>query len=425
MSSPRLRLSTALVSLVLPAALGLVGCATDATNEALPEDDALVSSTSNLSTMRVEAELEGESGVDNAVLIRRQLLYLVGQLNGEQGGGAANVGSAPVKVLSESSSGSGMKRLRYSTTLTLSISKQTPKKGTYSWAFPRNVSVAGLKAFKAKYARDCAEPGHNSGELDFFYDYRPSKPGCQLASADVTRGQSPLVAIPQANATYPEYDRVWEDNTLNIVTVSGRNAVGGGEQDYGTRQYRNYLRRWEGIARTSFKTTTLPNKGGTPAEKNELTMVFGAKSIRLVTYLVDLPQLGGAAFDSELKEGSKTADFVAYLGHAGLGVNTAAFLDRLSAPTTTYRLVLLDNCNSFAYPNFSTDGPPSSWNPPGVLQNVIVNANPGLFDDVGPDAIAWAVALAESKPRPFVDLLPKTLGNPMVLFDEKNTYKPR
>ena len=57
----------------------------------------------------------------------------------------------------------------------------------------------------------------------FWYFYRPQQLGCELETEDVIEFAAQL--RPNGEATegmYPEYDKVWEDDALNVVAIFGK-----------------------------------------------------------------------------------------------------------------------------------------------------------------------------------------------------------
>ena len=56
------------------------------------------------------------------------------------------------------------------------------------------------------------------------YYFRPRASGCNLAAADVSRGDRARSRRARRSTTgkFPEYNKVWEDNTLNVVAIFGK-----------------------------------------------------------------------------------------------------------------------------------------------------------------------------------------------------------
>ena len=73
-------------------------------------------------------------------------------------------------------------------------------------------------SFVEKYTKTCLARGAYDVDSVFWYYYRPERDGCTLDAADVV--EIPATLSPNAQETegmYPEYDKVWEDDTLNVV----------------------------------------------------------------------------------------------------------------------------------------------------------------------------------------------------------------
>ncbi len=274
------------------------------------------------------------------------------------------------------------------------------------------------------------KPGHNVGEENMFYHYRPEAPGCSIAAADVTLVGGAPVLLPTSQNTYPEYDRIWSDKTLKMAIVFSRNVPGQMLNDAGGNEFLNFNAKLQGkfAARSPVVTsTTLPNPAGRAVQKQQWELDLDATHhLSIQTYLVDLPQSGGAAFEAELAQVSATSDFLSYAGHAGLGVNIDAFLSRVRSSPSKYRVLMLQNCNSFAYNNFVLTPAPNTITGANGNQDVVVNALPSNFSDNTPMLFNWVVGLSQpNAPKPFLDILPREAsGRPVVLFDDDNHFHP-
>jgi hypothetical protein len=193
----------------------------------------------------LELEFNGELTASSASypknLIRAQLMYAIGQLNGEPG----------VAQLSKlSTSGittawvSGLARVRYHAKLPVVWGSKTSLPSSYALVVPRRVDTTGQTRFTTTYGQVC-----NDGEDDsvmvsnFWFHYRPRAPGCSLAPADVvTLTATVRVSALNRSNTYPEYHRVWEDGALDVVAVFAKYAAGAtATTDAGIEAYNRFV----------------------------------------------------------------------------------------------------------------------------------------------------------------------------------------
>ena len=96
---------------------------------------------------------------------------------------------------------------------------------TIELKLPLDISYAGQEAFATKYKHDCVDFGaHDVDAGSMFYYFRPRRSGCNIAAADVhaVDARRSRRARSQTTGKFPEYNKVWEDNTLNVVAIFGK-----------------------------------------------------------------------------------------------------------------------------------------------------------------------------------------------------------
>src|SRR3569623_2816504 len=76
-----------------------------------------------------------------------------------------------------------------------------------------------------------------------FYNFRPKASGCKLAAGDVDATTAALSPSPTSTTgKFPEYDKVWEDGTLNVVAIFGKYEDGAQtESDAGLSGYDEFV----------------------------------------------------------------------------------------------------------------------------------------------------------------------------------------
>ncbi len=423
---------------VSAAVLGDTAGATDAAVTAPVIDASLVApvdqsfrNPQKVHTLKLHSEVVGETGAAPRDLVKRQLLYTVGAL--QKYNGSANFGSAEISLGAMSAAGEGLVRIAYDAELQAVFPKQEAFQFAAEIPLPMRVDPPSIFAFAAKYKDACGKSVVPGEEGQFFYSYRPAQVGCALEAADVFRSSSQVVApLGTAPTTYPEYDRMWADGRMHIVIVMGRYLPGTGmsRSDPFAAIYWELVEHLHSALQRSSEVrelyTQVPNPRGTPVERATWTVDNANRGFKFDLFLVDAPQSGGVAFDAELKRVSADADFLSYAGHAGLGANLAAFLQRIELNAGQYHLLHLDNCISFAYPDFRLLKNPASVSGRYGTQDVVVNSASAKREELKPDLLNWLLALTNpNSPKPYSDILRmNSTGRPLVLFDEDNTFQP-
>ena len=66
--------------------------------------------------------------------------------------------------------------------------------------------------------------GHDLETGIFWYSYRPEQQGCALDAADIVKARATVRVSPENTTTkYPEYDKIWSDDRLEVPR-SGQRA---------------------------------------------------------------------------------------------------------------------------------------------------------------------------------------------------------
>src|SRR5689334_15532572 len=211
----RLSMFLAAAALAAPA----VGCLDDdpfAGEETKSEDGkADASQLGVFMDAQFEGKLLTDSSFDDKGTVADQLLYTVGQLNGFTAVG--RVDKAEVTNITKTTVG-GKTQITYKAKLPIIWAKRNGIPGDVELSLPLDISYAGQEAFATKYKHDCVDWGaHDVDAGSMFYYFRPKASGCNIAAADVHKVTAQLTPSPsQTTGKFPEYNKLWEDNTLNV-----------------------------------------------------------------------------------------------------------------------------------------------------------------------------------------------------------------
>ena len=171
--------------------------------------------------LEFSGKLVTDSSWNDQSTIADQMLYLIGQLNGYEANGRLD--KAVVSNVVKTSAG-GKVQITYRAKVPMIWSKRSPVPATIELSLPLDISYQGQSAFAASYGHDCVDLGaHDVDAGSMFYYFRPRAPGCTIAAADVHKASGTVSPSPvQTTGKFPEYNRVWEDNTLNVVAIFGK-----------------------------------------------------------------------------------------------------------------------------------------------------------------------------------------------------------
>jgi hypothetical protein len=368
------------------------------------------------STLAVDTADEAE----RSKLVDTQLLYLVGQLNGERSVGWHH--RAEITITSSSA-----KAVSYRVKMPVAWGA-AEMHAEYTVRLPARAGVEDQRAFADKYAGTCTDPeGGIRGSTDagrMFLFFRPQRSSCVLAPDDVVTSVAALSpAAENSVGKYPEYHRVWEDRALNVVAVFG--VEGKGEPDAGRQAYDDFVRALRGTM----------SAGERSADRVRLTRSLPrGRTVRVDAAVVG-PDLATepTSFDDWYDARTLDADMIIYSGHAGLGANVRALSQKGSFRRGHYVVMVINGCDTLAYLDGTlaerrrTDNPDD---PAGTKHmDTVTNVLGGYFhsgDETSLTLLNAFVSALDAPPKTYAQLLgeidPTQIS--VVTGEEDNVFEP-
>lgn len=383
-----------------------------------------------------EGELVTTSRYRPEAQIEDQLLYTIGQLNGERSVSRLDH-LALTDVQVESIEGSRY-RIRYSARLPVAWGRRRAVPTEFTLRLPRDVSSAGLTRFTEAYSHTCIESGaHDVDSGSMWYYYRPAQSRCRLAAEDVVE---PIagVTLSEINTTgrFPEYDRVWEDDTLRVVAVFGKYEDGATtSSDAGIAAYNRFLREMSTLLASRSPVTepaTLARDPGVSTPEVTFRAELGSgRSIEVVAILVDNVRTAGAAFDARFGALSTHADLIIYNGHAGLGANIRALARKGRWVAGQYAIVFMNGCDTYAYVDdalWTAHAAVNPDDPEGTRHlDIVMNAMPAYFREMPRATMALIRGLMSVEtPRTYEQIFADVDSSQVIVVsgEQDNTFTP-
>ncbi len=393
------------------AALGLgivfcAGAAAGCTGADVGSDESdFTSASSKLFDFEFDGELLAATKDNPQGQIRAQLLYTVGTFNAEKG--VSRLGKVVLTSVTTTAADGGLTRIKYHAKLPVAWGKSTLAK-TYKLTLPRRVDDAGQTAFLNKYSPSCNDgEGAAINVSNFWYHYRPKASGCSFSPGDVMVATATTKLSPEnTTAKLPEYQKVWEDGTLDVVAVFGKYEEGATTtEDAGVAAYSQLVTALlDALPGAVTTPMSLPSEPG--ADSPDITFeadLPDGRSVRIVTLLVDKVATAPASFDARFSELTAGADFVLYSGHAGLGANVKALTAKAKFFPKKYQLFFLNGCDTFAYEDDSLVKARAALNPDDAAgtkyMDVMMNAMPAYFSSMPDASMAVLNALLDGDPE--------------------------
>jgi Bacterial pre-peptidase C-terminal domain len=295
-----------------------------------------------------------ESSWDDRATIQDHLLFTVGQLNGMTAVG--RVDKAELSNITKTTTG-GKTVISYTAKLPIIWSKRNSIPATIDLWMPTDMSSTAQTAFVTKYGTKCVDAdAHEVDTGSMFYYFRPKASGCTVIAADATKVSAALSPSPTTTTgKFPEYTKIWEDNTLNVVAIFGKYEDGATSGDAGISGFNEFVGAMKTELQTHGLTTipaTVPTNPGVAAPDIEMNATLAdGKKIHVVALLTDNVDAGlqQPAFRARYEALSTRADFIVYNGHAGLGSNIRALNAAGQWVAGQYVVVFMNGCDTFAY----------------------------------------------------------------------------
>jgi len=345
-------------------------------------------------------------------LIRNQLFYTIGQLNGWDG--VADMSRVKILSLKRISLSSSFDEVLYSAELFVAWPRKRQLPFRVALILPNRGDASGLSDFYKLYASDVysqkkclASEVENLREEIFWYYYRPEKSSCALRKEEgalAFRFDLDLT-LSEENTTgkYPEYEKIWEDGKLVVTAIFGIADLEKLEQrDPGVAAYVSF---YKDLSKKFGKPlfSSLPTTRSPGVQNPYIEMHFKTSKNQLIEvhiFLVEDIKNVDARFRQLYNKLTQISDFISYSGHSGLGENIRALANMGTFRQGQYQIFLINGCDTFAYVDAALSEAHARVNPSSGIDkyiDIITNAMPSYFHMNSRSNMAVINALVESK----------------------------
>jgi hypothetical protein len=401
---------------------------TDESHEAFTSDQAI------LLNFEFDTYFSGTTW-SNEATAENQLLYTIGQLNGN-----TSVGRLDTVELSNWKTEKlpdGTTVTKYHVKLPVAWGRRSAQPTAYTFKLPRQADQAGFEAFTTKYKSKCVDHGaHDVDAGSMWYYYRPNISGCALDAADiVTSTVSIGVSTENTSGKYPEFHKIWEDQALDVVAVFGKYEDGATtDADAGVAAYNEFVSNVKsqlgpGLVSTPANVSSSPGVAN-PDVSFTVTRANGRR-LTITALLVDNIASAPASFDARYSQLSANADLIAYNGHAGLGQNVRALVRKGKFVAGKYQIVFMNGCDTFAYVDGYLAQTKMALNPDDPkgtkYLDFITNGMPSYFHANAENMIALIKALQDLENPKTYDQMFKAVDRSQIVLatgEEDNVFFP-
>ena len=378
-----------------------------------------------------------DSSFNDSGTIQDQLMFLVGELNGFN-----SVGRVDKVVLTNivKTQVGGKTQIKYTAKLPVAWGKRAQVPTAQELVLPLDISQAGQEAFATKYKHDCVDFGaHDVDVGSMFYYFRPKASACQIAPADIAKFTATVTPSPNATTgKFPEYNKVWEDNTLNVVAIFGKYEDGATvNSDAGISAFNEFvgaMRRELGASSLTTIPATVPATPGVSAPDIEFSATLAdGKKIHVLALLTDNVDVGlqQPAFRARYEAATPKADFIVYNGHAGLGTNIRSLAQRGKWVAGQYVVVYMNGCDSFAYVDEALNNAHKAVNPDDTTGtkyiDTVINGMPAFFSSMSGATMSLFRGLESYNAPQTYEQIFKTVDSSQVVLvtgEADNTFTP-
>ncbi len=422
--------------LVLVGAL-VTGCTAATGSDVGQVEGEFSSPNSTLVDFDFDGALEADSVFGNGKSeIQDQMLYTIGHLNTDRSVGRLD--KLTLTNVKKTAIAGGKTRVTYHATLPVAWSSKGELPSTYELTIPKDVSFDGQQSFTSKYKEACVDFGaHEVSSDNMWYYYRPHNSECALDANDVLKFTAKVKRTGEnTSGKYPEYQKVWEDNQLNVVAIFGKFEDGKtSSSDAGIAGYNQFLRAMKTEFRGQTVVTTparLPTALGVSAPDVTFAVTLrDGKKVNVTALLVDNISQTTPAFDARYEGLSAKADIIAYNGHAGLGQNVRALARKGKFVPEQYVIIFMNGCDTFSYVDGSLAQTRAALNPDDPTgtkyMEFVTNAMPSFFSSMPTASLSLVRGLLKtSAPLTYDQIFSSVDTSQMVLVtgEEDNAFQP-
>ena len=384
-----------------------------------------------------EGRMLSSTSYDPDKMIEQQLLFTIGQLNGDKAVGRLD----QLKLENVEVTRSDRSYLiTYRASMLVAWSKDVSIPETYMLKLPYDLTWNGIPNFTEKYKTSCVAWGaHDVDESSIWYYYRPERYNCTLAESDIIETEARITTSPvMTTGKYPEYHKVWEDDVLEAVVVFGiadedanveEDAGYYGFQTYHDRLIKSLQDRWASDIKVTPEVNFRPDPSQTDITVE--AVLPSGKRIKATALLVDNVLTAGIDFDTRYEELSRYADLIVYNGHAGLGANVRALANKGDWQEGQYSVVFMNGCDTYAYVDealFEAHAAVNEDDDTGrKYVDVVNNAMPSFFFSMPSATMALVDGLLSyDSPRTYEEMFARVDPDQVILVtgEEDNIYYP-
>ncbi|HIA04244.1 MAG TPA: hypothetical protein EYN66_20505 [Myxococcales bacterium] len=399
----------------------------------------LAKADSSIDAIFLNFEFSGNLIVDSSWApnkqIENQLLFTIGQLNGENSVGRLDKVVLTQVELNETDDGTV---ISYHAKMPVAWGQRNNVPTSYTLILPIDLRPAAQDRFAQRYGHSCVDrKAHDVDAGSMWYYFRPHRSGCNLEAGSVNYEEA-TVRVSPINTTgrYPEYHKVWEDNRLEVVAIFGKFEEGATSNwDAGISSYNKFINTVKDEFRHNDVHVTPDNMFISPGVDNpdvtiEATLPDG-RQVRVVVLLVDGVQNPGTNFDARYEELSTSADLIAYNGHSGLGANIQTLAQKGEWVQGQYAIVFMNGCDTYAYVDSELADAHTAVNPddPNGTKylDIVTNAMPSPANKSSQNTMALTQGLLSyENPMTYEEIFANFHRSQVVLVsgEQDNTFTP-
>ena len=424
----RFRSLLPLALVVLSSSVAACSASSDPANDSVGDDSAITSNDAQIVDFSFDGEVLAAKDEDTRKAIVDQLFFTVGPLTSQHNANG-QIGRVETGSVTETVEGD-LKRIKYKAKLPVAWPKGGAVPKTYTFSLTKDVTK--IAAFNDKYDGKCGanEYGHDV----FWHDFNPLAQGCTVDDADVTKSAAKITKDKSVTTgKYPEYDKVWADDSLQVVAIFGY-SDSGGATDQGEQEYDAFVSRskalFPGATSTDNPTSDSIHKDITVKAKVKVGGV--SRDVSITSLLIGTLYTSGADFDTRFDPLSEKADLIVYNGHSELSKNTNALAAKGKVAPKQYQMFFFDSCDTYAYLDTKLTDRRHEVNgaddPKGTKYlDVATNVLPSYFSNYAASSLSFVKALSErDTPKTYNQILTELPSDQVVVVsgEDDNTFQP-
>lgn len=297
-----------------------------------------------------------EGGYEKVIneIVFKQMRFLMQSLHNRHNEEAKN----SVEIISKEVTADNKLLVKYNIELKVALNdvKDLNESKFYIINNPQIAAIRNLYAAEPECFKPNEEPTTDTHLDSLFYYYTPQT--CTHRSSDWQEVNPELQVSYEEKINYPEYDLIWQDDTLNVFQIFSP-ASDMTEDDTGVYAYKRFLKLLRAeLGAGEAILGSLDQAISDPLNNSEIELKYSLADGRELNVYTALWESEWKYEDDKIDlfvEKFKESDFISFNGHAGYGAEVREMNSFIKEEVNKFHLYYINSCWSYSHNENDSD----------------------------------------------------------------------